>query len=100
MVVLAKEARSWRVEGHKRRITGKECQRLMNSFKWKGFYGAKRIVESRERRIIRERGALPKEEGDAIGEHKAVHEENLLSSWIREDGREKEERTAKMSDYN
>ena len=65
-----------------------------------GFYGANRIVESRERKITRERGALPKEECDAIGEYKAMHAENLLSSWIREDGEEKEERTAKMSDKN
>ena len=31
-VVLAKEARRWRVEGRKRRITRKEYQRLMNKF--------------------------------------------------------------------
>ena len=51
-------------------------------------------------RILRERGALPKEEGDAVREYNALHEENVLSSWLREDGREKEERRAKMSDEN
>ena len=49
---------------------------------------------------MRERGALPKEEGDAIGEYKAMHEENFLSSWLREDGREEEERTVDMSKEN
>ena len=44
-------------------------------------------------KIMRERGALPKEEGDAVGENKAMHEENFLSSWLREDESEKEERT-------
>ena len=29
-----------------------------------------------------------------------MHEESFLSSWLREDGREKEERTAKMSGEN
>ena len=29
------------------------------------------------------------EEGDAIREYKAMYEENVLSSWLREDGREK-----------
>ena len=45
---------------------------------------------------MRERGALPKEEGDAIGEYKAVHEENSLSSWLREDGKHKEERVMEV----
>ena len=39
-------------------------------------------------KILRERGALPREEGDAIGKYKATHEENVLSSWLREDGRD------------
>ena len=43
-------------------------------------------------KILRERGAFPKgEEGDASGEYKAMHEENVSSIWFREDGREKEE---------
>ena len=38
---------------------------------------------------MRARGAFPKEDGDAISEYKAMHEENFLSSWLREDGRER-----------
>ena len=30
-------------------------------------------------------GAMPKEEGDVIREYNAMHEENFLSSWLRED---------------
>ena len=63
-------------------------------------HGAKRFVECCERKKLRERGALPKEEGDAVREYTAVCEEKFLSSWLREDGREKEERTVKMSDVN
>ena len=33
---------------------------------------------------LQERGALPKEEGDTIRECKAMHEENFLSSWLRD----------------
>ena len=44
---------------------------------------------------LRERGALRKEEGDAVREYSVMHEETFLRSWSREDGREKEERTAK-----
>ena len=43
---------------------------------------------------------MPKEESDAIREYKAAHEENFLRSWLREDGREKEERTVEMSNKN
>ena len=41
--------------------------------------------------MLQDRGALPKEEGDVIGEYKAMHEENFLSSWLREDGEDKKE---------
>ena len=53
-------------------------------------------MESCERKILRERGELPNEEGDAVREYKAVHEETFLSDWMREDGRGKEERKAKV----
>ena len=39
-----------------------------------------------------DRGALPKEEGDIVRECKAMHEENFLSSWLREVGEDKKER--------
>ena len=55
-------------------------------------------MEHCERKILRKRGEFPKEEGDAIRKHKAMHEENLLSSWLRKDGRGKEERTVKVEE--
>ena len=43
--------------------------------------------------VLRERGALPKEEGDDIRGCKAMHEENFLSTWSRKMGeRKKKER--------
>ena len=39
---------------------------------------------------------MPKEEGDAVREYNAMHEENFLSSWLREDV----ERVAKASEKN
>ena len=44
------------------------------------------------REKLQERGAVPKEEGDVIRECNAMHEENFLSSWLREDLVVKEER--------
>ena len=41
---------------------------------------------------MQDRGALPKEEGDVTREYKAMHEENFLSSCLREEGKDKEER--------
>ena len=78
----------------------------MNKFENGRFYGAKRLVESRYRKggardkILRERGAFPKEEGDAIGAYKTMNEENFLSGWLREDVRVKEERVATACEKN
>ena len=38
-----------------------------------------------------DRGELLEEEGDVIREYKAMQAETFLSSWLREDGKEKEE---------
>ena len=35
--------------------------------------------------MLEDRGALPTENGNQLREYKAVHGEDLLSSWLRED---------------
>ena len=44
---------------------------------------------------MKERGELPNEVGDAVREYRATHEENFWSSWLREEERGKEEKTAR-----
>ena len=47
--IPAKEAKNWRIEGQKRRITRKEYQRrVVNKFEMEGFVALKRLVESCE----------------------------------------------------
>ena len=48
---------------------------------------------------MRRKGSFPKEEGEAIREYKAMHEENFLSSWLWGSW-EREERTVEMSNEN
>ena len=86
--VPAKEAKSWIIEGQKRRITRKEYHRLVNKFEMKGFMAQKGSWNLVREKVLRETGELPKEVGDVITEYKATHEEKCLSSWLREDGRE------------
>ena len=43
-------------------------------------------------KMLQDRGALPKEEGDVVREYKAIHEDISLSSWLREVGEGIEER--------
>ena len=43
-------------------------------------------------KMLQDRGALSKEEGDVVREHKAMHEEKILSSWLKEVGQDKKER--------
>ena len=58
-------------------------KRLVNKFDMEGLFMAQKGVWNIAReKFLRERG----------------HEENFLSSWQREDGREKEEWTAKVSE--
>ena len=44
---------------------------------------------------MKERWELPNEEGDVVKKFYALHEEDLWSSWLREDQRGKEEIMAK-----
>ena len=86
-----KETRSWRIEGQKRRITRKECQRLSNKFEMEDFMVQKGFRNLVREKVLQDGRELPKEEGDVIREYWAMHED--LSSWLREDGKEKEEKT-------
>ena len=48
------------------------------------------------RKKLKGKRRVAKEEGDAEREHKAMHEENFLSSWLREDVRGKKIRRRKL----
>ena len=65
------------------------------SLRWEDSWH-KRSMESRKTKMLQDRGELPKEEGGVIGEKKAMHEDNFLSSWLREDGEDKKERTMEL----
>ena len=43
-------------------------------------------------KLLQDRGALLKEEGDVIREYQAMHEEFFLRSWLRKDGEDKKGR--------
>ena len=59
-------------------------------------HGAKRFVESCEGKNPDGERELPKEEGDAVREYKAMREENFLSGWLREDERGKKKGRRKL----
>ena len=59
------------------------------------FNGAKGLWNVAKEKIMKERGELPNEEGDAVRECGAGHEENFWSNWQREDERGKEEKMTK-----
>ena len=75
--VPAKEAKNWRIEGEKKRITRKEYQWLLNSFELEGLMAQKGLWNLAKEKITKERG------------------EHVESSWLREDERGEEERTAR-----
>ena len=49
-------------------------------------------------RILEDRGALPKEDGDLLRGFQAMHEEHFLSSWLREDVEGKEEEKERLNE--
>ena len=55
--------------------------------KWKASWRKKDLWNLARNKALQDRGALPRR--DAITEYKAVHEENFLGSWLREDGKSK-----------
>ena len=57
-----------------------------------GFMAQKVLWNLARATMLQDRGALPKEEGDIVKEYKAMHEENFLSSWLREYVEDEEER--------
>ena len=79
--IPADEAGSWNVEGQKRRITMKVFRRLWNECETGGFMAQKGLWNVAREKMLEDRGALPKEDGDQLREYKAMHEENFLSSW-------------------
>ena len=70
--VATKEARSWRIEGPKRRFTRKEYQRLLNKFEMEGCMAQKGLGNLVREKVLQDRGELPKEEGDVIREYKPI----------------------------
>ena len=75
--VPAKEAKDWKIEGKKRRITRKECTRLINEFELEGLMAQKGLWNLAREKRLQERGAMPKEEGDVIREYNAMHDEKF-----------------------
>ena len=53
--------------------------------KLEGFMAQKGLWKVAEKSMLRDGGVLPEDEGDLVREYKAMHEENFLSSWLRED---------------
>ena len=53
---------------------------------------------AKKKRMFEDRGALPREDGDLPREYQATHEENFLSTWLREgvEGQEMERREAEQ----
>ena len=80
--IPAEEARNWKIEGQNSWVTWEGCGRL-----WSGLMAQKGLRNVAREKMLQDRGVLPKEEGDIVREHQAMHEfpQNFRSSWLRED---------------
>ena len=90
IVSLPKTGRSKDKRGE---LPGRNVEDCQMSLRWE-VHGTENVYGiSPETKMLQDRGALPKEEGDVVRAHKAMHEENFLSSWLWDDVEGKEERT-------
>ena len=51
-------------------------------------------------KVLQDRGEWSEEEGDAIREFQSTPEDNFLSSWLREDGKNTEEKIGEVGKKN
>ena len=83
-------------EKEEKELRGRKKERLLNEFEMVGFLAQKGLRNLARGKMLQDRGALPKEEGDIVREYKAMYEENFLSSWLKEVGADKTERTIEV----
>ena len=85
--VPAKNARGGTVEGQKkRRVTRKECKRLREELEVRGFKAQKGLWNIAKKRCWKTEEPCPeKTETCSVNTKPCMHEENFLSSWLRED---------------
>ena len=81
--VPTKEAKNWRIEGAKKRITRKEYQRLLNKFKMECLMAQKGLWNLAKEKM-KERGELTNEKGDVVREYEAMHDEDFWSKTCRD----------------
>ena len=55
----------------------------------------KGLWNTARKRMLEDRGALPKEDGEFVRADKAIHEKAFLSSWLSEDTEGKAEKEMK-----
>ena len=61
-------------------MTSEDCEEFETEGSWRREdYGM--LPE----RMLQDRGSLLKEDANQLSEYEAMHEENFLSSWLRED---------------
>ena len=84
--------------GQKRKVTRKECKILREEFEVGGFMAKKGLWYIAKKRMLEDRGALPKEDGNQLREYHAMHEEKFLGSWLRGDEEYKKAEMNKLSE--
>ena len=94
--VPAKEGKIGKLNDKKEESREKSIRGFCISLKWKVSWRKKDCGILLEKRCCRTEEGLPKEESDVMREYKAMRVENFLSSWLREDGKHKEERVMEV----
>ena len=73
--MLDRNAEGWKVE-EKRKVTRKECKGLKETIEDGGIVAQTDMWNFAKKRMLEDRGAMPRKKGDLVREHQASHEEN------------------------
>ena len=86
-----------KLKGLKEGSPGRNAEGYGRSWRWEVSCRGKSCGTSRKSRMLEDRGALPREDGDLLPEYHAIHEANFLSSWLRGDVEGKEEERERLN---
>ena len=81
--------------GKKEERPGKSAKGCGENVKWEVFMAQTGLCNITKKRMLEDRGAVPRQDVDLLSENQAMHAENFLSSWLREDveGKNEEKKT-------
>ena len=83
-ILILEEVSGREIERQESRVTREDYKTSREEFEVEGFMAQRGSWHIAKKRMLEDRGALPRDDGDLLREYQAMHEESFRSSWLRE----------------